>query len=553
MPFTQSHAEERVRSRREPFLGIQRLWNAGVRWLQSPDLPESASERTGEAPIVVAMILGLTYFYLVPSPLLAMPGLIWFGLLAWKRLDIGLALMPLTFPFWYVPKRLFDNKVFPLSEIVLAVCVLLAVMQFALMSRQRLLSRSWLAWIGTSLGWWLRQLGVLIVGGTVLLLLGVSLGVLVARRQPDALRAWRWEIVEPLIYFVLLLLYGRSMRAIALLVWSFLGGALVVAVLAAVQVLWLHVTFTPLAQGNRLVPYAAATGAVPRATAFIYAGANSLGTGLARALPLALALALAAASRKVRAIAAVLAVVYLPALFWTNSRGAWVAAALACLFVLCVLSRRARWLVLGLVVLVGIVVVWQRSALVEALLLGHGGSGQVRLLLWLASWHMIRDHPWLGIGPDQFLYYYSPHYTSHPYWIPRLNGRTTPAAYQPDLSQPHNLILDLWLSGGLAALVGFSLLLIGMAQRFVRIWRNAPDGQIQSLPPAQASDRNSMPLGVTGMPVGALSLGIVGSVVAVLVQGMVDSAYFSPDLALAFWWAMALLLLIQLQVKPVED
>ena len=54
-------------------------------------------------------------------PLLALPGLICFGFFAWKRLDIALALLPLTFPFWYVPKRLFEDKVFPLSEIILAV------------------------------------------------------------------------------------------------------------------------------------------------------------------------------------------------------------------------------------------------------------------------------------------------------------------------------------------------------------------------------------------------------------------------------------------------
>jgi putative inorganic carbon (hco3(-)) transporter len=487
-----------------------------------------------EALIVVAMVFGLAYFYLVPSPLLALPGLIFFTLLAWKRLDVALALLPLTFPFWYVPKRLFDAKVFPLSEIVLAVCILLAITHLVLIWRRREFSvRTWFTRIRIGIGWLVRHLGIFILSGTTLLLIGVSLGVLVARRQPEALRAWRWEIAEPLIYFVLLLFYGRSKRAITLLVWSFLGSALLVAVLASVQVFWLHVTFTPLADGNRLVHYANAAGAVPRATAIIYGSANSLGAWLARALPLALALACAASTRRsVRIAAWLLALAYLLALFWSDSRGAWVAAIVASLVVVTVLWSTARKLVLGFVAALFIVAIWQRDALASALLFGHGSSGEVRALLWLASWHIIQNHLFLGIGPDQFLYYYSPHYTTHPYWIPRLNSHITPAIYQPDLAQPHNLLLDLWQSGGLLALIGFVLLLVGIVDHFRQIWQNWRVWRDRSL--------------------GPLALGVLASMLAGLIHGMVDSAYFSPDLALAFWWATALLILIHLQARPAH-
>lgn len=460
----------------KPFAGSRRAVCAGLHKLRAIVDPRFALPEDNIVPIACGIILSLAYFYLTPISLLALPGLLCFGYLAWRRLDVALALMPLTFPFWYVPKELILGKVFPLSEIALAVCIAIAIVQLGLSARRSPSLGEALARLRCELGWWRTNAGLLIIVGAALLFLGTSLGVMVALRRSDALRAWRWEVVEPIVYFMLVLHYGRSRSALALLVWSFLGGAALVAVLAVVQVLWLHVTFTPLAHGNRLIPYAAATGAVPRATAFIYGSANSLGTWLARALPLALALAVAAASRQVRAIAAVLAIVYLPALFWSNSRGAWVAATLASLLVLCLLSRRARWLVLGLAILVGIAAVWQRSALIEALLMGHGGSAEVRLLVWLSSWHMIRDHLVFGIGPDQFLYNYSPRYTSHPYWIPRWNGRITPAIYQPNLAQPHNLILDLWLSGGLLALVGFLILLIGMARHFLRIWLGAGTG-----------------------------------------------------------------------------
>jgi putative inorganic carbon (hco3(-)) transporter len=493
-----------------------------------------------EALIIAVMVLGLAYFYLIPWPLLALPGLICFGFFAWKRLDIALALLPLTFPFWYVPKRLFEDKVFPLSEIILAVCVLLAFTQLALAwLRLSLSPRAWLLRLQSGVRWLVRHLGPLVISGTVLFVIGVSLGVVVARRRPEALRAWRWEIAEPLVYFALLLCYGRSRRAITLLVWSFLGGALIVAALAVVQVLWLHVTFTPIAHGNRLVHYA--VGSTPRATAIIYGSANSLGAWLARALPLAVALACAASTRRsVRIATWILALVYLLALFWTDSRGAWVAAIVAMLVVVAVLWRAARAPLVGLVAALFIVAIWQRDAVANALLLGHGASGEVRALLWLASWHIIRDHLFLGIGPDQFLYYYSPLYTPHPYLISHLDGHITPAIYQPDLAQPHNLLLDLWQSGGLLALIGFVLLLVGIADHFRQIWQTRVVFMSRSY--------------------GPLALGVAASILAGLIHGVVDSAYFSPDLAMAFWWAAALLILIHLKVgsahkktPPVES
>jgi O-antigen ligase len=308
-----------------------------------------------------------------------------------------------------------------------------------------------------------------------------------------------------------------------------------VALLAAGQVLWFHVTFLPIADSNRLVPYLGAPGSPPRATAIIYGSANNLGTWLARALPLALALAgSSGASRRVRVVSAVMAAAYLPALLWSDSRGAWVAAGAASLLVVWLEWRWARRLVLGLVAAGIVIAVWQRAALAGVLLLGHGGSGEVRTLIWLASWHMIRDHWLLGIGPDQFLYYYDPRYTPHSYLIRRLGDHLTPAVYQPNIAQPHNLILDFWLSGGLLALAGLLTILAGTGARISRM-----------------RQRRQMLL---GMPLGPLALGVAASLLAGLIQGMVDSFYFSPDLALAFWWALASLILIQRQwERPPTD
>jgi putative inorganic carbon (hco3(-)) transporter len=509
-----------------------------------------------ESTPAAALLACLAWLYLVPAPV-ALLGGIGFAVLAWRHLDRSLCILPLTFPFWYVPKPLFGNAVFPLSEIALAISLMVALArgmtqliapiwndrrapaqgdetrnthQKTAADLMSLVRRFWssareelAATMRTALAW----LGPWLALGAGMLLLGGALGLLVARQPHDALRAFRWEILEPLVYLILVVVCVRQRSAARLLVWSFLASAALVATLAYLQVLWVHVTFTPLAQGNRLVRYVGASGGAGRATAIIYGSGNSLGAWLERALPLALALAVAARgwSRRERVLALACVLWLVPPLLWSDSRGAQVGAAVACALVLVSTAGLVRPAA-ALAGLAALIALWQRDAATRALLQGHHGTGQARLLVWLAALHMLRDHPVLGIGPDQFLYYYSSRYTRHPYWITRLNGKPTTLALDPTLSHPHDLPLELWLSTGIVGLAGFALILGNFWLRCVRLWRSGAAASLGRWP-------------------AALALGTGASVLASIVHGLVDSAYFEPDLALAFWMSVALLVLLE--------
>src|SRR5579872_344096 len=200
---------------------------------------------------IAAIVLSLAYYYAVPSPLLSLPGLLAFIVLAWLRLDLALCLLPLTFPFWFVPKRVGGSVVFPLSEIALGVCFAVALARgvrslilgsppYADMAATGqsvapapvpLASRRSAATPATTIGVGalpaapkvgqhdvprdrktgdepprrvvvalmkimarLLRAGAPILIGAGLLLLGTALGVLVARRPHEALRAFRWEV-----------------------------------------------------------------------------------------------------------------------------------------------------------------------------------------------------------------------------------------------------------------------------------------------------------------------------------------------------------------------
>ena len=482
--------------------------------------------------VVAGLIASLAYYYLVPANLLALPGLLVFLLLTWRRLDLALCVLPLAFPFWYVPKRIFGYHFLPLSEIALLVCFVVGLLKETRhvrngLDRARIWTRAYL--LCHRVGYWLLV-------GAGLLFLGTTVGVAIASHPHEALRAYRWEIAEPLLYALGLLLYVRGRFALHLLVWSFLTAATMLACLAIIQVVAVHQTFTPLAQGNLLVSYATSAGSSPRATAFVLGSGNNLGAWIERALPLALALGLCVgASRVSRLCAWACLIVSGVALYWTGSRGAWIGAALGCVVVVRVQSRR-RWLPVALGGIAAALILWQRAALLQALLSGHRSTGSLRLLVWLAGLKMIRDHPILGLGPDQFLYNYSNLYTTHPYWVTALNGKPTIAASQPTLAHPHNLLLDLWISGGIIAVVGFAALLWNVWRRCARLWRARGVGNDQ-----RASWRASV------------SLGLACALLAGIIHGMVDSAYFFPDLALIFWMMVALVIGLERLLPPLRQ
>lgn len=119
---------------------------------------------------------------------------------------------------------------------------------------------------------------------------------------------------------------------------------------------------------------------------------------------------------------------------------------------------------------------------------------------------MIREHPLLGVGLDNFLYWYRTRYV-------------LPTAWQEfNLSHPHNLLLDFWLRLGLPGLVTVAWLLVAFFRRAWRAHRSL-FGQGRQWP---------------------LAAGLVAGMVNFLAHGLVDNAFFLVDLAFVFMLMLAL-------------
>ncbi|NHZ72829.1 MAG: hypothetical protein GWP17_07075, partial [Aquificales bacterium] len=125
-------------------------------------------------------------------------------------------------------------------------------------------------------------------------------------------------------------------------------------------------------------------------------------------------------------------------------------------------------------------------------------TGFFRLNLWQASLNMVKEHPWFGVGLDNFLYAYRGRYILDAAW------------QEPNLNHPHNIFLDFATRLGIFGLVT-GIWLFWEAGR--RLWRNAE--------------------GITAVWQPVL-IGFGGSLLAILFHGLVDHSFFLVDLAYAF-------------------
>lgn len=333
----------------------------------------------------------------------------------------------------------------------------------------------------------------------VLLGLGTSL---VAEYRREALREWRVVVVGSALLYALVRTAPRDRAMLARLM----------------DVLWVAGVGVALLA---LVIYPSPSGVIEaegvrRARAF-YGSPNNLALVLERILPLGLAVAVWGRMRWRRWVYGLGAIPIGLATLLTFSRGAWFLGVPAAILALAWMrGGRWRWIATG-AVLVGALALIPLAGpqRIASLLDPSRGTTLLRLSLWHSAWEMVCDHPWLGVGLDNFLYYY---------------GDYIRAGAEVDrwLSHPHNMVLDFWLRlgvGGIAILAG---LLVG----FVRTIKRASRTLLlnRGNPETVSTSRRDLE---------AMTLGIVGGIAAMLAHGCIDSAYFVVELALWFMFALA--------------
>ena len=454
------------------------LWiTAALAWAQDA---ATAYRALGLGPQVVLSGLASGVLFWSPATTISLLALLALGLMIFLRLELGLMLVAFFVPFYLLPQRLFERS-FAMVELLLLLCVVSWAVRWA---------------------WRLRGVPLRALRPRLTLLdwsvLGLTVIALFSALQADfrveAFREWRLVIVEPALLYVMLRTLPALQRdracELSPLLSAFLLGAATVAGIGLVNYV----------RGDVI----AAEFGLPRIKS-VFGSPNNDALFLARALPLLLAGAVLGTGHGVRRLAYLLIIVPVgAALLLTQSRGALLLGLPAMVITMALLAgRRWRWLGVASLVITVLGFLALFSGLAQEALAGtrlagaldlQRGTGFFRLNLWQSALTMWRDHPWLGVGPDNFLYAYRSFYI-------------LPAAWQePNLSHPHNIALDFATRlGTLGLLIGGGMI-VGYIVQIRRTLRR---------------DR-------------ALAVGCAGLLAAMLGHGLVDHSFFLIELAYPF-------------------
>jgi len=515
------------------------------------DLPPTSTSRRliGLTPfwydrvIEIALVLSMALYYITGNtnlgtgrlfhvnPLISLPFLLIFAVLCWYRLPFAIALIPLSLPYYLQQKTVISHFSFSITEIALLTCVVVALSQLLLKRRSW---RYFLSWseLRDRLGPFALPIAVFV--------LAAGISVLIAFSQRVALRAFREEVLEPVLYVFLAMFCLRTRNDVARLLIAMLISGLVVALLGIAQYFLFRSQLVLESDGIRRVHA-------------MYGSANSIGLFFDYVLPIGLALLLVRAlttksrwkSRWGLPGAIVICLPMLLVLYLSQSRGAWLAIGVAFIFILALSIRNRKWLLWGGLIgmfLIGAIALVFHRPILNFFIAGHqdiNGISTVtkRLFLWLSALRMIRDHIWFGVGMENWLCYYSsntvcvnPALFHHHYWILKspFTGVATGLQDEPALSHPHNIFLHVWVSMGLFGLLAFIAVLVLFFWLFVRILIFLHN---------KGTARDTAMWWMT--------VGVGAAMFAGVIQGQVDSSFLATDLSFCFWMLVTALLLLR--------
>ncbi len=411
-------------------------------------------------------------FYYSPNVALNFILLVAVILLFALRLDLGLAITVWTIPFYLFPKNLIGGMQFSLVELLILAAGFAWFMR-ALVDCSLPITASGLRSVVYSL----RSYDWAII---FFILLGL-LSVKFAGNFGVASREFRVIVSEPALLYALIRVAHFSRRDLWRLMDAFVLSAVAIAVIGVYQ--YLFTNWVIVGEGVRRV-------------LAVYGSPNNLALYLDRALLLLIALVLFVPDTRRRVVYALAALPVTAALYLTYSRGSELLAVPAGLLVIGLLSgKRARLAISALVIVGALALIpFAQTARFQSLFQTGTGTGFFRWSVWQSGVDMIRDHPVLGVGLDNFLYEY-PHYIKPDAWR------------EPNLSHPHNVILDFWVRLGVLGVV----VLAWLGFEFYRTgWRKLAGGNR------------------------ALVIGLLASMTAALAHGLIDASYFYVDLAYVF-------------------
>ena len=462
--------------------------------------------RLGDGGQLAATAVAATIFYITPTFFIYAIALLILGCLIYLRPVWGLALIAFSFPF-YIPtvtKTIFHLH-FSAVELFTLVTLAAFVLRRATTMRNQVPLRSLVPRLKTA------DLAVMAFIAVA------TLSLFFTERVDVASNEWRVVILEPAFFYFLL----RAIRPSKKELWIIWDAFVLSGLLVAGYGLWQYA----FARDTLIT----AEGGLLRLRSF-YGSPNNVALYLGRVLPMLTAvLLLGQPAPPVRVSGEVLGdevsstgksvgqlltrrrtytlsiiPIALAFLLTFSKGGLFLGAPAALLFILWRWQHQAGrrtwpWVIgFGILAILGLLVVLQIPQLAGRFDL-MGETGVFRLNLWRASLQMVAEHPWLGVGLDNFLYAYRGRYIFDAAW------------QEPNLNHPHNILLDFATRLGWLGLLAGGWLFWEFGRRLQKLLNRAT---AEYLP---------------------LVVGLGGMLVDIIAHGLVDHSFFLVDLAFVFY------------------
>ena len=150
------------------------------------------------------------------------------------------------------------------------------------------------------------------------------------------------------------------------------------------------------------------------------------------------------------------------ALIYNGTRGAWIAVLVALLVYSMINIKENKKIGIGVltVCLIGGILAVNMPVVKDRALsiVNYRSNSDDRIPLWISSWHMFKDHPLVGVGPNNFAVVYQSNYI-------------LPEAKEPDLGHAHNNFIQMLAETGIIGLSSFvymfGYILLTMYRRYM--------------------------------------------------------------------------------------
>lgn len=431
--------------------------------------------------------------------------LIIFAIISYKRLSFGLAIIALLLPSYLIR---FKIGFVPFTFLEGMILTLFLVWIVKKISHQKLLAS-------------LKEIFYKLKGSKFFLpilifLLASIVSIFISPNQIAALGIWKAYFLEPLILFVVLIDAIKEKKEINLILGSLGLSGIFVSAFAIFQYFTGSAVPPSYWQEKRVTSvygYPAALGLYVTPILAIFLGIIIEKIKNQKSCLPSLPQAGRQAKIKITIqnlkfnllFVAIFCVTMILALTLSQTQGAWVGV-LAALFFMLMFTKYRRWVILSTIIIIFLIfLIPQTRDYVLPILTFNDVSGDVRLALWQGTWKMIKANPIFGAGLAGF---------------PVLYEQYKEAKHVEFLPYPHNIIFNFWVEVGLLGLIAFLWLVINFFRQGVKT-------------NSRLKTQDSK-----------LIIPLLGSMISILIYGLVDVPYFKNDLSCLFWIQIALIIII---------